>query len=207
LPEVEMGVGIATGDVIVGNIGSERRTKYGAVGSPVNLASRIESYTLGGEVLICDATFAATEHIVRVEAPREVHPKGFAAPIAVRRVRGVGGVYSLELPELAAEWKDLSDQVPVRFGLLEGKRVADASSPASFSALSQHGARLRSDAALPELGDLRIELLDDVGAPLPGAFYAKVVRASSDADGTALVRFTSRSPALEALLARTLGPR
>ena len=55
LPEVEMGIGIHTGEVVVGNIGSDRRTKYGVVGSHVNLTARIESYTVGGQVLISDA--------------------------------------------------------------------------------------------------------------------------------------------------------
>jgi class 3 adenylate cyclase len=53
LPAVEMGIAVHTGDVVVGNIGSEKRAKYGAVGSHVNLTARIESYTCGGQVLIC----------------------------------------------------------------------------------------------------------------------------------------------------------
>src|SRR5262245_26332613 len=49
--ELEMGIGIHTGPVIVGNIGSLRRTKYAAVGSNVNLAGRSESCTTGGHRL------------------------------------------------------------------------------------------------------------------------------------------------------------
>src|SRR5512140_556139 len=52
--ELEMGIGIHTGRVIVGNIGSLRRTKYAAVGSNVNLAGRIESFTTGGQLLISE---------------------------------------------------------------------------------------------------------------------------------------------------------
>jgi len=207
LPEIEMGIGIATGDVIVGNIGSEKRTKYGAVGSPVNLAGRIESYTLGGELLICQETFAGVASIVRAEAAREVHPKGLEAPIRIRRVLGIGGAHGLELPDHAAVWTELAAEVPVRFGLLEGKQVSDALRSGSFCALSQTGARLRSEAALPELTDLRIEILDGSGAPLPGAFYAKVVRAAPGSEGASLVRFTSRSAALEQTLAGARGVR
>ena len=51
-PALEMGIGINSGTVIVGNIGSEMRAKYGIVGTVVNRAARIESNTVGGEVLI-----------------------------------------------------------------------------------------------------------------------------------------------------------
>ena len=54
--QLEMGIGIHTGRVIVGNIGSLRRTKYAPVGSNVNLAGRVESFTTGGQVLITEET-------------------------------------------------------------------------------------------------------------------------------------------------------
>ncbi|EDN69316.1 adenylate/guanylate cyclase [Beggiatoa sp. PS] len=53
---LEMGIGINTGEVIVGNIGSEKRTKYGVLGSEVNLTYRIESYSVGGQILISKST-------------------------------------------------------------------------------------------------------------------------------------------------------
>ncbi|MCZ6876263.1 MAG: adenylate/guanylate cyclase domain-containing protein, partial [bacterium] len=57
LPELHMGIGINTGEVIVGNIGSEKRTKYGALGTPINMAYRIESHTVSGQVLISPSTY------------------------------------------------------------------------------------------------------------------------------------------------------
>ena len=45
LPDIDMGIGVHTGEVVVGNIGSHKRTKYGVVGSHVNLTSRVQSYT------------------------------------------------------------------------------------------------------------------------------------------------------------------
>ncbi|HNL74227.1 MAG TPA: adenylate/guanylate cyclase domain-containing protein, partial [Leptospiraceae bacterium] len=65
LPEVVMGIGLNTGEIVVGNIGSHKRTKYGVVGSNVNLTSRIESYTVGGQTLVSQRTLEACGPIVR----------------------------------------------------------------------------------------------------------------------------------------------
>ncbi len=57
LPEMSMGIGIHTGEVIVGNIGTESRAKYGIVGSPVNLTDRIQHVAGYGRVVISEATY------------------------------------------------------------------------------------------------------------------------------------------------------
>src|SRR5262249_47982148 len=56
LPAIEMGIALNTGEVIVGNIGSQKHIKYGVVGSHVNLTARIESNTAGGQILISQTT-------------------------------------------------------------------------------------------------------------------------------------------------------
>lgn len=55
LPHLEMGIGISCGELVVGNIGSEKRKKYGAVGSPINMAFRIQEKTRPGEILVTQA--------------------------------------------------------------------------------------------------------------------------------------------------------
>jgi class 3 adenylate cyclase len=51
-PEIEMGIALHTGEAVAGNIGSTKRSKYGVIGQPVNLTARIESFTVGGQVLV-----------------------------------------------------------------------------------------------------------------------------------------------------------
>jgi class 3 adenylate cyclase len=52
LPRLEMGIGINCGKLVVGNIGSEKRKKYGAVGRPINVAFRLEEKARPGEIVI-----------------------------------------------------------------------------------------------------------------------------------------------------------
>ncbi len=58
LPELAMGIGINSGQVIVGNIGSHTRSKYGIVGSAVNIISRIQAKAGKHEIVISDAVYA-----------------------------------------------------------------------------------------------------------------------------------------------------
>lgn len=99
LPELAMGIGINTGDVIVGNIGSHKRMKYSIIGSPVNLAARIESFTLGGQILISKETLDQVGNCVRLDGRLRVKVKGVAAPITIYDVGGIKGKYQVALPE------------------------------------------------------------------------------------------------------------
>lgn len=80
-----LGVGVATGTVAVGAIGGKSRLEYTAVGSPVNLASRLCSEAKDGEILVAPETAAGAAGAAigaRLAAGRNVHLKGFSAPIA-----------------------------------------------------------------------------------------------------------------------------
>jgi class 3 adenylate cyclase len=95
---LKTGIGISTGDVIVGNIGSEKRAKYGVVGSNVILAARIESQTEGGEVIVSQATHQACDGILEIGEERGVRLKGFDHDVQLFNVVGIGGRYDLRLP-------------------------------------------------------------------------------------------------------------
>jgi adenylate cyclase len=66
MPEVRLqtGIGITTGQVLAGNIGSERRMHYAVVGDPVNVASRLQSLAGPGQILVDKATHDAVKDLV-----------------------------------------------------------------------------------------------------------------------------------------------
>src|SRR5262249_3366000 len=118
LPEVEMGIGIHTGAVIVGNIGSDRRMKYAAVGTPVNLTGRIESYTTGGQILISESTRQQVATLVSVSRPLQIEAKGARQPLTVWEVTGMGGVHALLLHPPPSRMTLLTAPILVRYAVL-----------------------------------------------------------------------------------------
>lgn len=76
LPALRMGIGVHTGEVVVGNIGTDYRAKYGIVGSDVNLTARIQSTASGDKVVISEETYALTSDEVRVSTDFDVCLKG-----------------------------------------------------------------------------------------------------------------------------------
>ena len=91
LPELSMGIGVNCGQLIVGNIGSEKRKKYGALGSTINLAFRIEAQTAGGEVLVSPEVHSHLNGQLLVDQARQSHLKGLDDPITLYRVVGLIG--------------------------------------------------------------------------------------------------------------------
>lgn len=90
LPEIAMGIGIHTGNVVAGNMGAENRLNYTVLGANVNLAARICSEAKGMQILISEGTLHAegVEAKFICEKLQAVELKGFTAPVNVYEVKG-----------------------------------------------------------------------------------------------------------------------
>jgi adenylate cyclase len=201
--ELEMGIGIHTGRVIVGNIGSLRRTKDAAVGSNVNLAGRIESFTTGGQLLISENTREKIKTPLRTLGQFQVQPKGATRSLQLYEVGGIGEPFNLSLPSRSAALCSLPLPLAISFTVLEEKFLGRTVHDGRLAALSESEAGIESELSLMPLSNLKIELQPVAGANPGGEIYAKVIGAVAGASGQTRVRFTSLSPELKVWVQQT----
>ncbi len=194
LPELHMGIAINTGEVIVGNIGSEKRTKYGALGTPINMAYRIESYTLSGQVLISSSTYEQVKDVVRVGDTQELQFKGLDELIQIYEVKGLDGDYACSMPKKAPEhFLDLDTPLPLECFVLEGKTISSKAISGRFEKLSENQAQGVLDDVVERNMNLMVRIAPE-SAGGPYEVYAKVMEAdpaSGNGSTRIILNFTS----------------
>lgn len=87
-PAIEVGIGIATGEVMAGIFGSGRKKEYTAFGAPVNLAARLESIAEASQILICERTAELVKNHIRLEPVNIKTIRGFSKTPAIYAVLG-----------------------------------------------------------------------------------------------------------------------
>jgi len=85
-PTLHLGIGINSGEAIVGNIGSEKRMEYTVVGDMVNVAQRLQTQAGGGEILIGASLFPHVQHLVSVYDTVEMQVRGHQQPVWAHRI-------------------------------------------------------------------------------------------------------------------------
>jgi adenylate cyclase len=203
LPEVEMGIGLHTGQVVVGNIGSPERVKYGVVGSNVNLTSRIQACTTGGQILVSETTRQELGNKLKIGKQMEVRAKGIEHPVVLFEALGIAGQHKLSLPEAVDTLVALKEEIPLRYEVVESSQVGGAMSKGALTKVSLKGAEARLESFVPTLSNLKMHLVGNTGEQLPGTLYGKVLGPLHGSSTGVSIRFTSISPEAEALL-RTL---
>jgi len=193
-PEVEMGIGINTGDLVVGNIGSQRRMKYGVVGHNVNLTSRIESYTVGGQIFISESTLEACGSILCIYDQIQVKPKGVKYPIVITEVSGIKGKFNIFLPDKNDnELITLEKPLDIQFSIVINKDAGNRLYAGKITKLMAKIAEIQTTINVEKFMNLKI-FLADARYDVYGEFYAKVIEILQNEPVKFKIILTSISP-------------
>jgi class 3 adenylate cyclase len=194
-PQFEMGIGVNTGEAVVGNIGSEQRAKYAIVGSAVNVAARVEGATVGGQVFVTEATCAQIREVAEVSGPILLDAKGLSEPLRLYELRSLRGRFAQpRAPEACARGREVAVSLPVTCKVIDGKVVRAESIEGEVVRVARRELVARLDTALDPLTNLRLRLHYSAQGPESEDIYGKVVRADGEgAERLARIHLTSTS--------------
>jgi adenylate cyclase len=156
LPEVFLGIGISTGTVMAGLIGSDAYRAYTVIGEEVNLAARIEAFSLRGQVLMSETTYTHGREFIEASEPTDVYVKGRRERLRIREL--------IAIPELGktVPRQDVrkSPRAPVdltvQYQPMTGKMVDSRPSMGSLRDLGYHGAQARLLEPLPLYSEVKL---------------------------------------------------
>jgi adenylate cyclase len=193
-PPLEMGIGLNTGSVIVGNIGSEVRLKYGIVGTTMNMAARIESNTIGGQILIGKDSYDLVKHAVTADSSQTVMMKGFKIPLVMYPVTAIGPPYDVALASQGRR-DGVEINLPFHFWKLEGKKIGSETMEGETVMLQEDIITASIDPPLEPLTDIKLIFNFCMDVHCFDDIYAKVVSVDRKEDKAMhQLRITSVSP-------------
>lgn len=184
-PVLEMGIGINTGVVVVGNIGSEKAMKYGCMGSAVNITGRLESLTIGGQIFITENTAKLINEELSIVSEGCFLPKGSPEELKYYEIKGVGDLETNASALSSIKWREQTVDIEYQYYVLEAKKVGVTSYSGKIVRYSEDRkfARFISETALEEKQNIMLRKDEE-------CIYAKVIR--KDEEGL-VICFTSMS--------------
>ena len=196
LPNMYMGIGINTGEAVIGKIGSDLYSDYTVVGDEVNLTSRVESHSLRGQILLSENTYKRIKDLVRVKEPISISVKGKSEPVPLYELLFIGEPYNLQVPDREARRTRRVDvNIPFEYQVCEGRTVRSGVHEGLILNLSAGGMFASTPVEVDPYSNIRFKLKGDVLGRESDDIYGTILRTRQNTGSYEMnVEFTMIDP-------------
>jgi adenylate cyclase len=158
VPEMFLGIGLNTGKVMTGLIGSDLYRAHTVIGDEVNLASRIEAFSLRGQVLVSQSTYELCKDFAECGESVQVYMKGKAESICIREVRGIPSLGKFVPRRELRRSARVDVMLPFAYQIVDKKAVLAAVATGTIHNIGYDGVLVEIDRPLPLYAEVKLTL-------------------------------------------------